>query len=72
MTARISFQDVLHASAKRLRLGVAGPNNADQLDEIAVKFAELIEAARPVALWMADCPARERLRAALEGVGDAP
>lgn len=46
MSERVDFKDVLNASAKRLRLGVAGPKNADQLEGIAVAVAELIEADR--------------------------
>lgn len=46
MSERVDFKDVLNASAKRLRLGVAGPKNADQLEGIAVAVAELVEADR--------------------------
>ena len=38
------------------------------LSEARAAVAKLIEATRPVALWMPDCPNRVRLRAALDAV----
>lgn len=45
-TERIDVLAVMEASAKRLRLGVEGPANADALDEARASVAELAAAAR--------------------------
>lgn len=56
MSERMDFKDVLNASAKRLRLGVAGPKNADQLEGIAVAVAELVEVNYKISNWLACAP----------------